>query len=101
MASTSLEIVISAKDQFSGTANSVIGSLNRINAAAGRVGKGVGQLGMGLARVGIIAGTALAGGLVFAAKTAISFEDAFAGVRKTADLSEAEFTALATSIRKM
>src|SRR3990167_4702718 len=101
MADTSLQIVISAKDNFSGTANSVIGSLNRINSAAGRVGKGVGQVGMGLARVGVIAGTALAGGLVFAAKQAINFEDAFAGVRKTADLTETEFTALATSFRKM
>jgi TP901 family phage tail tape measure protein len=101
MADTSLQIVISAKDNFSGTANSVVGSLNRINAAAGRVGKGVGQVGMGLARVGAVAGVALAGGLVFAAKQAINFEDAFAGVRKTADLTETEFTKLAGSFRKM
>lgn len=98
---TSLEIVISAKDNFSGTAGKVVNSLNRINTAAGRVGRGVGQLGMGLARVGMVAGTALAGGLVYAAKQAIDFEDAFAGVRKTADLSEAEFTKLAGSFRQM
>lgn len=101
MADTNLEIVISGRDNFSGTANRVIGSLNGINSAAGRVGRGVGQLGMGFARVGATAGVALAGGLAYAAKQAISFEDAFAGVRKTADLSEAEFTKLAGSFRKM
>jgi TP901 family phage tail tape measure protein len=101
MADTNLEIVINGRDNFSATANRVIGSLNGINSAAGRVGRGVGQLGMGLARVGVTAGVALAGGLAYAAKQAIGFEDAFAGVRKTADLSEAEFTKLAGSFRKM
>ena len=101
MADTSLQIVISAKDQFSATANKVVGSLNRIQGSAGQVGKGVGQLAGGLVRLGAVAATAAAGGLIFAAKAAIDFEDAFAGVRKTADLTEAEFTQLATAFRKM
>ena len=88
MADPTIQIVISAKDQFSATANRVVGSLNRIQGAAGQVGRGVGQLGAGLARVGAVAATVAAGGLIAAAKAAIDFEDAFAGVRKTADLTE-------------
>ena len=55
MADPTISIVISAKDQFSATANRVVGSLNRIQGAAGQVGRGVGQLGAGLARVGAVA----------------------------------------------
>ena len=101
MPETSLEIVISARDQFTGTANRVIGSLNQINASASRVGRGVGQLAGGLGRLGFIAGGVAAAGLVASARAAISFEDAFAGVRKTADLTETEFSKLATSFRSM
>ena len=101
MASTSLEIVISAKDQFSGTANRVIGSLNQINTSASRVGRGVGQLAGGLSRLAFVAGGVAAAGLVASARAAISFEDAFAGVRKTADLTETEFGKLAASFRSM
>ena len=98
---TSLEIVISGRNQFSGTANNVVNSLNRIQTAAGRVGRGVGQVAGGLGRLGFIAGGVAAAGLLASARAAISFEDAFAGVRKTADLSEAEFIQLAGSFRQM
>ena len=101
MASTNLEVVISARDQFTGTANRVIGSLNRMNTAAGRVGRGVGQVAGGLSRLAFVAGGVAAAGLIASARAAISFEDAFAGVRKTADLTEAEFTDLAQSFRTM
>lgn len=106
MASTSLEIILSARDNASGSINRVAGSLNSLNASAGRVGRGVGQVGAGLLRVGAIAGTVAAGGLVGAAKAAIDFEDAFAGVKKTvdeADLKKAglSFDKLARSFRDM
>lgn len=101
MASTNLEVVISARDQFSATADRITGKLNNMNVAAGRVGRGVGQVAGGLSRLAFVAGTLAVGGLIASAKAAISFEDAFAGVRKTADLTEGEFTALALSFRKM
>ena len=106
MASTSLEVVISARDQFTGTANRVIGSLNRMNASASRVGRGVGQVAGGLSRLAFVAGGVAAAGLIASAKAAISFEDAFAGIKKTVDetdLTKAglSFDQLATSIRTL
>lgn len=101
MVSTSLEIVISARDNFSATAGRVTGALDRMNASAGRVGRGVGQVAGGLSRLAFVAGGVAAAGLIASARAAISFEDAFAGVRKTADLTEAEFTDLAKSFRSM
>lgn len=85
MASTSLEVVISAKDRFSATANKVIGSLNKMDASSRRVGTGVAQLGTGLASAAVKIGVAAATGLAAVAKVAIDWEDAFAGVRKTVD----------------
>jgi len=101
MASRSIEIIISARDKFTGTANKVIGSLNRMDAAAGRVGKGVGQMGMGLARVGLIGATAAATGLAAVAKKTIDWESALAGVNKTMDLTPGELQAIGTDIRKL
>src|SRR3990167_8429672 len=101
MASRNIEIVISGKDRFTGTANRVIGSLNRIDSAAGRVGKGVGQVGMGLARVGVIGATVAAGGMAAVAKKTIDWESALAGVNKTMDLTPGELQAIGTDIRKL
>lgn len=58
--------------------------------AVGKVGKAV-----------TAGGLAIAGGLGLASKSAIDFESAFAGVRKTVDASEAEFAALERGIRDM
>jgi len=101
MASRNIEVVISARDHFTGTANKVIGSLNRMDSAAGRVGKGVGQVGMGLARVAVIGATAAAGGLTLVAKKTIDWESALAGVNKTMDLTPGELQAIGTDIRKL
>lgn len=101
MAQTNLQVVISAKDQFSGTANKVIGSLNRMDSAAGRVGRGTGQLAGGFARVGVVAATAAAGGLTYVAKKSIEWESALAGVNKTMDLTSDELSGLGTDIRKL
>jgi hypothetical protein len=101
MASTSLEIVISANDRFSAKADRIIGKLHGIGTSAGRVGKGVGELGVGLARVGAVGFTALAGGLAAASKTAIDFEDAFAGVRKTVEGTSRELDGLGLELRAL
>jgi TP901 family phage tail tape measure protein len=46
-------------------------------------------------------GAALAGSLALAGKAAIDFESSFAGVRKTVDATEAEFSDLSDGLRKM
>lgn len=74
MASTNLEVIISATDRFSGTANRISGSLNAMSASAGRVNRGVGQLASGLGRLAVVGAAAAAGGLLAAARAAGSFE---------------------------
>ena len=101
MASETLEVIISAKDQFSATADRVIGKLGKMESSAGRVGKGMGQVAGGLARVGAIAATAAAAGLVGIAKLALSWEDAMAGVNKTMDLTPKQLEDIGTEIRKL
>lgn len=59
------------------------------------------QLLSDASRAATVAGAAIAAGLGLAAKTAISFESAFAGVRKTVDASEAEFAALEKRLRTL
>lgn len=59
------------------------------------------QLAADLSRSMTVAGAAVVGGLGLAAKTAISFESAFAGVRKTIDASEADFARLEQTLRRM
>jgi TP901 family phage tail tape measure protein len=54
---------------------------------------------LGFAAVGI--GGAMAGGLGLAVKSAMDFESSFAGVRKTVDASEAEFSALSAGFRDL
>ncbi len=49
----------------------------------------------------VAAGAAIVGALALATKAAIDFEDAFAGVRKTVDASEAEFATLRQGIRDL
>jgi TP901 family phage tail tape measure protein len=97
---------LSFKDKFSAGVKSAIGAANNLDSGLGRVGKGVGQVGAGLARIGALAAGAAAGGLALAAREAINFEDAFAGVRKTVDEKELtaaglSFDTLSQSFRKM
>src|SRR5687767_3973977 len=63
-------------------------ALSRFQGNLGRTGRGVGQLATGLGRAGLVIGGAVVTGLAGAAKAAIDFEDAFAGVRKTVDQAE-------------
>ena len=73
----------------------------QVDADVARIGKGVGQVGRGLARVGVIAGGAVAVGLGAAAKAAIDYEDAFAGVRKTVQATPAELDAMSRRFRDL
>lgn len=73
--------------------------LNGLGGSLSRAGRGVGQVGAGFARAGLLVGGAAVAGLTGAAKAAIDFEDAFAGVRKTVD--EADLTAAGTSFEEL
>jgi TP901 family phage tail tape measure protein len=92
--------------KFTRGVGQALGSVGRLESGLGRAGRGAGQLAGGLARAGtIIAGAAIAG-LGGAAKAAIDFEDAFAGVVKTVDESELRaaglsFDSLARTFRDM
>jgi TP901 family phage tail tape measure protein len=101
---------LAVRIDLEGNAASGIQKLNRqvgnLQGSVGRVGKGFGQIAGGLSRAGMFVGGAAVAGLTAAAKAAIDFEDAFAGVRKTvneADLTKAglSFDALAKSFREM
>lgn len=95
---------------LAGNATGGIAKLNRqvglLGRGTARMGKGVAQIGAGFARAGLLVGGAAVTGIGAAAKAAIDFEDAFAGVRKTvdeADLQKAglSFDKLARSFRDM
>jgi TP901 family phage tail tape measure protein len=92
---------LSLNDKLTPGVNKALGSVGRLETGLSKVGRGAGQLGAGLSRAGgriaIGIGAAVAG----AAKAAIDFEDAFSGVRKTVDASDAELDDLAISFRKM
>lgn len=92
---------LSLRDKLSGGVKSALGGLGRLESGVGRAGKGVGQLGAGLGKVGLIAGGAAATGLGLAAKTAIDFQDAFAGVQKTVAGTPAELEGLNQQLRKL
>ena len=76
---TGIEIIISAKDRFSSVFKRATLSLKNFQASA-------------LSFIAVGAGIAIALGA--AVKTSISFESAFAGVRKTVEATEAEFADL-------
>ena len=69
--------------------------------AATRVLKGVGGTLVKLAKTAKIAAVALGILGIASVKAFASFEDAFAGVRKTVDATEAEFKILSDAIRQM
>lgn len=74
-------------------------SLSGFHASLGRSSKGVGELAGGLAKAGAVIATGLAVGLGAAARSFITFEDAFAGVRKTVGGSKKELDDLALGLR--
>lgn len=101
-----LRATLNLDDRFTPGLNNANRALGNFESGLGRVGRGAGQLGSGLARLATIGIGATVGGLTAATVAAISFEDAFAGIRKTvdeADLAAAglTFEELALDIRAM
>lgn len=86
---------------FSGPLRRVQSTLGRLNTGFGRTGRGVGQLATGFARAGTIIAGAAVTGFALAAKAAIDYEDAFAGVRKTVEASDAELATLSDQFREL
>jgi TP901 family phage tail tape measure protein len=94
---------LAVRINLEGNASAGIDKLNRkvgtLGTSVGRMGRGFGQIGSGLARAGLFVGGAAVAGLTGAAKAAIDFEDAFAGVRKTVD--EADLKAAGLSFESL
>lgn len=86
---------------FSGKLNAAAASLNRMDAGMSQMGRGAGQVAGGIARIGAVAATAAAGGLAAVVTTAASFEQAFTGVEKTVDGTDAQLAELEATLRGM
>ena len=86
---------------FSGKLNAAARQLRSMDAGLSQVGRGVGQVGSGLVRLGERAAIAAVGGLGAVVTTAASFEDAFAGVEKTVDATDAQLADLESTFRQM
>jgi TP901 family phage tail tape measure protein len=83
-----LAVRISLKDNVSAGVRGLQKNLGGLNRSLAQTGRGFGQIGAGVARAGLVVGGAAIAGITAAAKAAIDFEDAFAGVRKTVDETE-------------
>jgi TP901 family phage tail tape measure protein len=95
MATNTLEYLLKIKDEASKV-------LNDFGKTAGTTGKKLEALGKGMTNTGtamVKFGAMGVASLGLATKSAVSFEDAFAGIRKTVDASEAEFAQLSQNIR--
>lgn len=88
-----LKIIFSAEDRASGKADQLNKSLGRLRS------QGASLVKTGAAITAVGAGIGFA--FVKAAKAAISFEDAFAGVRKTVDATEEEFQQLTDGFKRL
>ena len=86
---------------MTGPLGRVGGSLSRFQAGIGRVGTGIGQVGSGLMTLGTRAAVVAAAGLGGVITTAASFEQAFTGVEKTVDGTDAQLAELEGTVRQM
>lgn len=86
---------------FSGKLNGIARQLKGMDAGLSQVGRGVGQVGSGLARLGTVAAVGAAAGLGAVITTAASFEQAFTGVEKTVDGTDAQLAELEQTFRQM
>lgn len=75
----------------------VIDAIDNASQTFGKLGNNISEVGKGLMLVGAASTAALA----FSTKAAIDYESAFAGVRKTVDASDAEFSQLSNNLRNI
>lgn len=73
----------------------IIDAVNNASKELGKIGDSVSDVG----RSFVVLGAGATAALGFAAKAAIDYEDAFAGVRKTVEASDSEFSKLSQNLR--
>jgi len=75
----------------------IIDAVDNASQTFGRLGSNISEVGKGL----MVLGAASTAALAFSTKAAIDYESAFAGVRKTVDASDSEFTQLSNNLRNI
>jgi hypothetical protein len=96
-----LIVALKLQDGVSSGLGRLNGQLRGMGTGFGQVGRGLGQVGTGLDRIATRGAIAAAAGLTAVVTAAVSFEDAFAGVRKTVDATEDQFGQLEDRLREM
>jgi len=96
-----LIVALKLRDGVSGGLGRLNGQLRGMSGGLSDVGRGIGSVAGGFDRIATRGAIAAAAGLGAVVTAAVSFEDAFAGVRKTVDASESEFGALEDRLREM
>ena len=96
-----LIVALKLQDGVSSGLGRLNGQLRGMKTGFSQVGTGLKQVGTGLDRIATRGAIAAAAGLTAVVTAAVSFEDAFAGVRKTVDASESEFGILEDRLREM
>jgi TP901 family phage tail tape measure protein len=96
-----LIVALRLQDGVSGGLGRLNGQLRGMGTGFSQVGRGLGQVGTGLDRIATRGAIAAAAGLTAVVTAAVSFEDAFAGVRKTVDATEDQFGQLEDRLREM
>lgn len=96
-----LIVALKLRDGVSSGLGRLNGQLKGMQGGLSQVGTGIGQVGTGLDRLATRGAIAAAAGLGAVVTAAVSFEDAFAGVRKTVDATEDQFDQLDARLREM
>jgi TP901 family phage tail tape measure protein len=96
-----LIVALKLQDGVSSGLGRLNGQLRGMGTGFSQVGRGLGQVGTGLDRIATRGAIAAAAGLTAVVTAAVSFEDAFAGVRKTVDATEDQFGQLEDRLREM
>ena len=100
-----IDAVLRFVDEFTQPAQAAIRSIEQSSKTLDRMGRDISRAGAKITSAGKTITTAVTvpvvAGFTAAAKAAVSYEDAFTGVRKTVDASEEEFAQLDAGIKKM
>lgn len=96
-----LVVRMTLDDKVSASLRGIDTRLKGMSGGFAQMNRGVGQLGSGLATLGTRAAIAAGVGLAAVVGTAVSFEDAFAGVRKTVSGTVKELDSLEDQFRQL
>lgn len=96
-----LVVALTLRDRLSGGLRNLNGQLKGMQGGLRDVSRGIGQVGSGLDRIATRGAVAAIGGLTAVVTTAASFEQAFTGVEKTVDGTDAQLKELEDTVREM